>query len=49
MFERQEAAQERQTLLAIESNFDPAIGATDYGAQTQQQDFLQWIEYPQSS
>ena len=41
VFERQEAAQERQPLLAIECDFDPAIGATDHGAQTQQQDFLQ--------
>ena len=49
MSERQKAAQERQTLLAIEGDFDPAIGATDDGAQTQQQDLLQRIEYPQSS
>ena len=44
-FERQKAAQERQALLAVEDDFDPAIGATDHGAQTQQQDFFQRIKH----
>ena len=45
MSEWQEATQERQALLAIEGDFDPAVGATDHGAQTQQQDFLQRIKH----
>ena len=34
VFERLKAAEECQTLLAKEGDFDPAIGATDDGAQT---------------
>ena len=45
MFEGQKAAQEHQALPSIEGDFDPAIGATNHGAQTQQQDFLQRIKH----